>query len=185
MDESLRSYTRIRLTALERPEDKPTTELLIELGRSRKKELNIFRVLSVNYDLLVRFSDLGAQLSSGTLSSRLREAAILRTAALCNSAYEWEQHLARARASGLEGDEIVAIANSSPFEWGEREAAVLGATSELVGEGELSDGTWAQLQLHFNDQELVELVVLVSFYISVARIVGGLAIPLEKSVYQT
>ncbi len=182
MDESFRFYTRIRLLDTDLPGDPATADLLVELAKSRKKELNIFRVLSVHHDLLLRFSDLGAQLSAGVLSPRLREAVILRTASVSNSAYEWEQHLVRARVAGLQDDEIAAIASDDPFAWEEREAAALVATTELVGQGELSDDTWTRLQKLFSDEELVEFVVLVSFYISVAHIVGGLAIPLEESV---
>src|SRR5665213_240655 len=106
MDKSLLSYTRIHLSE----SDSTTAELLEDLTKSRKKDLNIFRILSVQPDLLARFADLGAQLSSGVLSPRLRETAILRTAALCASGYEWEQHLVRAHRSGLNKNQILAIA---------------------------------------------------------------------------
>jgi 4-carboxymuconolactone decarboxylase len=179
MDESLRSYTRIQLSTLDGPNDSATVELLADLAKSRMKDLNIFRILSVHPVLLTRFADLGAQLSSGVLPPRIREMAILRTAALSASAYEWEQHLFRARRAGLSESEIAAIASGEAFKWAELEASTMMASSELVSEGSLSDVTWARLQLLFNDVELVELVVLISFYISVARIASGLAIPVE------
>jgi AhpD family alkylhydroperoxidase len=156
-----------------------TEEVLATLRESRGKDLNIFRVLAANPSLLLPFSQLGTALSSGSLPPRLRELAILRTAGACSSAYETEQHAERARRIGIDEVEIAAALRADHYEWSPAESVILAAATELVDSRTLCDETWTALVRFFADAELVELVVLISFYLAVAHIAGGLDIPVE------
>jgi AhpD family alkylhydroperoxidase len=183
MNESIASYTRLTLPDTSRPAD-DTTTMLNDLKRSRGKELNIFRLLSVHPDLLARFSALGTLFGDGALPPRVRELAILRTAAACDCEYERYQHTARALQAGLTAEEIAAAGSGEPamhHPWAELELVVLNAVSELNATRRLSDATWSKLQAYFSDIELVEFACLVAFYVCVAHVVGGLDIPLEAS----
>ena len=58
----------------------------------------------------------------------------------------------------------------------DRRAAALALTDELTLELEVSDQTWAALAERFSDGELVELVLTMSFYSCVSRVLRALQI---------
>jgi alkylhydroperoxidase family enzyme len=52
--------------------------------------------------------------------------------------------------------------------------------AEQLGTGtHLSDDAWAALAEHFDEAELVELVMTAAFYACVSRVLGGLEVPPE------
>jgi alkylhydroperoxidase family enzyme len=99
------------------------------------------------------------------LEPRLRELAILRTAIVGDSCFEFSQHMKMARAVAIPQDKLDAIkgwASSEAFEPVER--AVMAATDELVGRNLVEDATFAALKRHFSDEQIVELFFVISTY---------------------
>lgn len=100
-----------------------------------------------------------------TLTARQRELLILRVAHLRQARYEWAQHVHAARDAGLRDEEIARIADGpDPESWTPPESALLQATDELVGDGVVSDRTWAELSAHLDVQQLTDVILTVGTY---------------------
>ena len=80
------------------------------LGNTPRK-LNVARMMAnASEAVFHNFSRLGnALLTKGKLDPKLREIAILRTAKVSGSVYEWTQHVPIAKAVGVSDDQIAAI----------------------------------------------------------------------------
>ena len=107
-----------------------------------------------------------ALLADGALPGSLRELAILRVAWRTQSEYVWGGHAAMAAAAGLRAAELAADAGDGAAS--ETEAAVLRACDELLDTGTIADPTWDVLAVTLLPAELVELVLIVGNYRTVA-----------------
>lgn len=99
------------------------------------------------------------------LEARYRELAILRTAIVGDCRFEYSQHLKLSRTVGIANEKLHAIkswATSDKFD--EAERAIMGATDELIGRNMVEDATFAALQRHFSDEQIVELFLAITTY---------------------
>jgi 4-carboxymuconolactone decarboxylase len=128
--------------------------------------LNIFRTLANHPVLMQRWLVFGNYvLGKSTLPAREREILILRIGWLCRSGYEWGQHVAIGRASGLTDEEIARVAAGPDAPgWSSEDRALLRATDELHADAFVSDGTWAELAKTWTTQQLMDLVFTVGQY---------------------
>jgi len=109
---------------------------------------------------------LGALLAPGRkLLAQLRELAILRTGIVGDSRFEYSQHMKVARMVGLSDEKLQAIkgwATSDKFTAVER--AVMQATDEIVGRNLVEDDTFAALQQHLSDEQILELFYVIGLW---------------------
>lgn len=139
--------------------------------------LGIFTTLANDDDVFLGFGRLGAALSRGSLSADVREAIILRVAALLGSDYEWSHHVEAARRAGLRDDEIACIARGDvDCDTALGSAVALAAAVEGCG---VDDRIWAAAARHFDRGELVRIVVLAGFYGLAARYAAAIDLPLD------
>ena len=147
-------------------------------------KLNIFRMMAhaeTNFRPLLRLgsSILGQQ----KLSGKLRELAILRVAKLSPARYEWVQHVPIAKATGATDQQIEALdrddVQSSCFDAVEK--LVLRFSTEVVRDVRASDATFAEMLKHFSSQEIVELILAIGFYMTMARLMETTGIDLEPA----
>jgi len=118
-----------------------------------------------------------------SLDARLRELAILRTAARTRSEYEWGMHVVHFREScRLTDAELVSLQYGAPADpvWSDTEALVLRVADELHETSTVSDDTWARVQKAFDAAVIVELVVTVGNYHLLAFFLNACRIPLEE-----
>ena len=118
-----------------------------------------------------------------SLDARLRELAILRTAARTRSEYEWGMHVVHFREScRLTDAELASLQHGAPADslWSETEALVLRVVDELHDTSTLSDTTWARVQEEFGSTAIVELMVTVGNYHLLAFFLNACRIPLEE-----
>src|SRR5690349_18361574 len=82
------------------------------LGNTPRK-LNVARMIANASDAVFQnFSRLGNSLMTrGKLDKKLREIAILRNARVCNSVYEYTQHVPIAKAAGVTDQQIASLDN--------------------------------------------------------------------------
>lgn len=148
------------------------------------KPLNIFGTMAHHPGLLKRWMSFGtALLLKGVLPARDRELAILRTGWNCRAAYEWGQHAAIGRASGLSDEEIARVVDGPDAAgWTPLEAAVLRASDELHTDGCVSDPTWATLAEHYDDKGLIELVMVIGQYHLVSFFLNSAGVQREEGV---
>lgn len=144
---------------------------------------NIFRTLVRHPGLFRKWLPFGGKLLNGKLAAREREVAILRVGWLCGCEYEWAQHAPLGRAAGLSEDDLLRIrAGADAPGWSDLERAVLRATDELHANHCVSDPTWACLREAYDDQQLIELVMVVGHYHLVSYALNTLGVPLEDGV---
>jgi 4-carboxymuconolactone decarboxylase len=144
---------------------------------------NIFTTLVRHRRLFRRWSPFGGVLLTGTLPARDRELVILRTGWLCQSVYEWGQHVRIGRSAGLSADDIRRVTDGpAAAGWTSIEAALLTAADELHAGACISDPTWATLAAHFSTEQLIELPMLVGQYHLVAFTLNSLGVQREPGV---
>ena len=97
----------------------------------------------------------------------MRELAVLRTATAHQVEYEIAQHLAPARRVGLTDAQIAAIAHwhDTPGLFDACEQAVLAYVEETATSFRVSEQTFATLRQHLNDAEMVDLSLVVGWYL--------------------
>lgn len=137
------------------------------------RPLNIFKLMAhaeTNFRPLLRLGT--SILTEQKLAASLRELAIIRTAHVCKAEYEWIQHVAIAKAVGVTDEQIDAVAKDrlDAPSLSEIERTVLAVTDDLVRDGRVPDARFATLQRLLSNQEIVELVLAVGFYVMLARL---------------
>ena len=148
--------------------------------------LNIFRMVA-NAETAFRpwLALGGALLGSLELDPRLRELAILRVARLERAEYEWVQHAPIARAAGATEDEVAAV-DRGEIEDPALDAparAVLAFTTEVVRDVRSSDEALAAVREQgLSGREVVELLLVISHYMGVARVAETAGIELDEAL---
>lgn len=147
------------------------------------RPINLFRALANSPAGLRHFDLLGEWIRYGCkLDPRLRELAILQVGYLTSSPYEWSHHVRIGRDFGVLDEDISALILATRGEehgLGELDSAVLSAARELTQDMRFAAKTWETLKKHLDQGRLVDLVIVVSFYNGVVRILEGLQIDVE------
>ncbi|MFI0349771.1 carboxymuconolactone decarboxylase family protein [Actinomadura sp. 9N407] len=148
--------------------------------------LNIFTTLGRHPELFDAWIGFGSMLLlKGTLSGRVRELAILRTAHLRSCEYEWGHHEELALAAGISEAEIGALRlDPGEHAWDDADRAVLTAADQLHARGTLDDGAWNDLAEHFGERELIELVILIGHYHMVAFALNAMRVQPEHARHE-
>jgi alkylhydroperoxidase family enzyme len=130
-------------------------------------DLTIMRMLAnapTAFRPFVLLSD--ALISHGTVPADVRETAILQCAVLTGSAYEWEQHVPLAAASGISADAIRAIRtgniDQAPLTPEQQLAAQI--ADHLVRDGQLPDEPWREAVLVWGNRGAAELLLIVAIW---------------------
>lgn len=151
------------------------------LGNTPRK-MNVARMIANSSDAVFQnFSRLGhSLLTRAKLNSKLREVAILRTAKLTGSAYEWTQHVPIARACGVTDEQIAAMDNWQDAKcFDEVERLVLTLTDEVTRDVKGRRETLEALKRLLGPAELVELILSIGFWGMVARLLETTEVDLE------
>ena len=133
-------------------------------------------------ELWKRLSSLSAivQCAQAKVPVRIRQLAILRTVWLCGAPYQWGEHLERTRQAGVSDEEIERIkAGSAVSGWSRFDKAVLSAVEELHTSSFVVDDTWTTLAEQFDENQMIELMVLIGQFTSVAFLLNSLRLRLE------
>ncbi|MDQ3934395.1 MAG: carboxymuconolactone decarboxylase family protein [Actinomycetota bacterium] len=149
----------------------------------RVPPLNIFRMTanaSTAFRPWLAFG--GALLSSLELDARLRELVILHVGRLSGAEYEWVQHVPIALAVGAGEEDVAAV------ERGELDAECLGPavgaalrfTSEVVRDVRASDEAFEAVREHLSPREVIELLLVIGQYMTVARIALNADIEIDE-----
>lgn len=153
-----------------------------QLAQSRG--LNVMRMLShATESVFSSFNRMmGGILFHSKLDAVLREVAILRVGYLSNARYEIYHHEAMARGLGMTEPQLAAIRAGSPdAALTAEQQAVLAFTSELVQNVKAGEQTLAAVRAVLNDNQLMDLMVTIGGYMTLARILETAEVPLEAS----
>jgi 4-carboxymuconolactone decarboxylase len=108
--------------------------------------------------------------SAEVLEPLLRETVILRVAHLSNSQYELHHHVPLGRAAGLTEAQLGAIARAEYSALPPLLGAAARFTDEVVTQLSPSDQTLAALRAVASDQIVVNIVLAIGCYMSIARL---------------
>jgi alkylhydroperoxidase family enzyme len=122
-------------------------------------------------------------LTEQKLNAALRELAILRVARLSHAEYEWIQHVPIAQAVGVSAAQVAALRRddiaASCFNAAEQ--LVLRFTTEVVRDVRASSEVFAEMAQRFSPQEIVELILAIGFYMTMARLMETTGVDLEPA----
>ena len=150
------------------------------LGNTPRK-MNVARMIANSDTVFQHFSRLGhSLLTRARLAAKLREIAILRTAKLTGSVYEWTQHVPIARDSGVSEEQVAAMADwVSARCFDEVERLVLTLTDEVTRNVKGRKQTIEALKKYLDTAEIVELILSIGFWGMVARLLETAEVDLE------
>jgi 4-carboxymuconolactone decarboxylase len=114
------------------------------------------------------------------LDPRIRETAILRVAYMLESDYELYHHQPLARAAGLNKAEMTAIMMQDYASLPPVLAAVAAFADELVTATSPRDETLAQLRSLVSDQIVINLILTIGNYMTIARLIATTGVELDS-----
>ena len=173
--------TTPRIAPLEPPYEPAVGAELAAMMPPGVDPIRLFRTLARNPRVLSKVR-LGNLLDRGSLSQRDREIVILRTTARCGAEYEWGIHVTVfSKRVGLTEAQVAATATGADAEglWSPSDRALLRLVDQLHAGADLEDGLWQELRAHFDEAQLIELVVLAGFYHTISFVVNALRIEAE------
>jgi alkylhydroperoxidase family enzyme len=145
--------------------------------------LLLFRVMAGHTRAWDKFRA-GGLLDPGPLSLRQREIVIDRTCALNQCEYEWGVHVAIfAAPAGLSAAEVRATVqgDASSSCWSPAEQALIAAVDALHHRATFDDAEFAALSAHYDEAQILEIMLLCGFYRTVSYLANGLRLPLEDT----
>ena len=118
------------------------------------------------------------------LSVRDREMVILRTTWLCRAPYAWAQHVEIALAADvLTSADLERLRQDvGGAGWSESESTLLRAVDELHQDRVVSDTTWHGLALHFDIQQLMDIVFAAGHYTAVSMATRSFGLQLDRGL---
>jgi len=143
--------------------------------------LNIFKTIAHHPKLLKRFMTFaGFFLNKGVLPVREREIVILRVGWNCQSVYEFGQHTIIGERVGLTMQEITDLTKDiGAVKWSDRDRTLIEMCDDLCRDDCVSDTTWQLLQTHWNETELVELIMVAGTYRLVSGFLNTMGVELD------
>ncbi|VIO68512.1 hypothetical protein CI1B_21320 [Bradyrhizobium ivorense] len=145
--------------------------------------LVLFRVMAGHPRAWDKFRG-GSLLDRGPLSLRAREIVIDRTCAKNACEYEWGVHVAAfGAAAGLSEQQVRATVHDKADAdcWSPAEQAMLAAVDALHARATLDDAEFAALAAHYDEDQILEIILLCGFYRTVSYLANSLALPLEAT----
>jgi alkylhydroperoxidase family enzyme len=136
-------------------------------------KLNIFRMMAHAEANMIPAMRLGNSiLHRQKLSAINRELLILQVAQLEHGAYEWRQHVPIALGVGVTQRQIDCLERAAYDDgaFSEAERALLAFGREVVENVRVQGPVFAAMRKHFSDQEIVETILAIGFYMTMARL---------------
>ena len=160
----------------------PTVKGLFGNALNGGKPLNIVVVSALTPKMSRAKNDYVAAIRfDGVVPGADRELAILRTAAILGSKYEFAQHTSIARACGLTDAQLGALADWRAAKlFNDKQRALLAFVDEMSNnKGHVDDRTFARVQSFYTPREIVELANAISMYYATGLFTNTLEIRLE------
>lgn len=161
----------------------PSPESQSEEVRTRLQKtgsLNVNRMISHAEGPFMAYSKFGTQLLlRGKLHPVLREIVILRIGQLCDSKYEWHQHVSVAKAVGMDDATLQAVTDKAFDRLSEKQQIAISIAEEIKVQNGALPETIARAAAHFTPEELVEIIIVSGYYIMTAGLLLSLDIEIE------
>jgi len=159
------------------------SDLLPEHQDLLARNLNLYRVLAHSPRAARALNTLARYIRDGSrLDPRLRELAILQVSYLTRSAWGFSHHVRIGREVHLTNDEIRAVADETAgraTSFDRLAKAVLRAAREMTTELSPSEETFAELRRELDNERLTDLMVTISFYNGLVRLLEAMQVDVE------
>jgi alkylhydroperoxidase family enzyme len=159
------------------------SDLATEDQELLKRNITLHRALANSPNGLRAFGALGNFIRhKSRLDPRLRELAILQVGYLARAPYEWSHHVKIGRDFGVTDDDIRALIDETdgrPSKLEPLAKLVLKAAREMTNDLAVSDATFTALRKDLDNERIVDLVITISFYNAVVRLLASLQIDVE------
>ena len=173
----------MRLRIPKPPYDDPKVAEQIERWKagSALATPEIFEAFHIDPELASRTGALGAGfLGHNKLGTRDREIVIDRVTGSHGAEHEWGLHATIfGRAVGLSDDQldstVTGPADSAEL-WSADELRLMEVVDELASSANLGDESWAFLRDRYDDQQILEFIVLVGWYRTVSSVCNVLQV---------
>jgi alkylhydroperoxidase family enzyme len=144
--------------------------------------LNLFRVLVRYPELMKRVNALGGLfMAHGSLAEREREIVILRVAWNTRCEYEFAQHAPIGRQHGLTEGQIRDLGRPLDLSsWTDSDRDLILFVDESMTQLEVADRTWDLVLRSHTEEQMMELVLLIGFYVMLAAFLKTARVPLEE-----
>jgi 4-carboxymuconolactone decarboxylase len=164
----------------EDPQDERVRAVLERLPEPR---INLFTMLANAPALIGPTLRLGeAILTKSDLDVVLRELAILHTARITGTEYEWVQHEAIARLVGIDEEKIRAVergeTGGEPFE--PRESLALAIVAEVLAGGTPSAKLVARGEAELGRAQLLELLIVTGYYAMLGGVMRAVRLDVDS-----
>ncbi len=148
------------------------------------KIYNVFATMANHPDLARDWLVFAAHvLSKNSLPPRDREILILRIGWLCQSEYEWAQHVRIGKKSGLTDEDFENVRlGPATASLGEGDRLLLQATDELYEDACLSEATWQALARIYSQHQMMDLVFTVGQYNLVSMALNSFGVQLDEGL---
>jgi alkylhydroperoxidase family enzyme len=145
---------------------------------------NMLTTLVRHPGLFRQYNRFGGKLIRGRMPGRERELLILRTTWRCGCDFLWESHVRAGMKVGLSQEEAerTSIGADAPL-WSRLDATLLRAVDELFEDACITDATWSVLAESFDEQQLIEIPMLVGFYLLNCFAVNSLGVQLDSQLF--
>jgi alkylhydroperoxidase family enzyme len=176
------SQTMPRIAPLEAPYA-PDIQAQFDRIMRGAPPLVLFRVMAGHPRAWEKFRG-ASLLDRGPLSLREREIVIDRTCARNACEYEWGVHVATfAGAAHLTDEQIRATVRDKADVacWSAAEQALIAAVDALHDRATLTDAEFKALSSHYDEAQILEIIMLCGFYRTVSYLANTLALPLEEN----
>jgi 4-carboxymuconolactone decarboxylase len=115
--------------------------------------------------------------------ARQRELAILRMTWNCQAVYTFGQHTMYGLSAGLTNDEVyLATRPISNGRWSQVDGAILQAVDDLHIDDCISDGTWLDLEGHFDHSQIMEICTIALWYRLASALANSCGIQLDDGI---
>jgi alkylhydroperoxidase family enzyme len=143
---------------------------------------NLHRALAGNRAMADNFYLLANSIHRDSrVAQRLRELAILRTAARVGSDFEWSHHFAQSELSGISADEARALRDDDLRGFSEAERCVI-ALADAIDERATTGQIWDAARGFLSEAELLDLVMAASFYGYASRLTLALDVRVDPGM---
>jgi len=166
-----------RLHLLDKSEVAPDYQDIFGAGMNvHRQTLHSPKVARLSRDLGLYFRN------QSRLDLRLRELAVLQVAYGARSPYEYSHHIKIALDGGVAAADIAAIAAETDGQTSHLDPltrAALAAARQMLDVGEVAPEVFATLKQHLDNEMMVDLLFLISFYCGFVRFTGALEVKVE------
>ena len=174
-----------RIVPFEPPYDQEAGEQLKQMSPAGAKPIALFRTLVKNLPMAQAMHSWGSYELSRRLTLTLREREIIidRTCARAGCEYEWGVHVAVfAGRAGLTHEQVASLAHGYATDecWADDRDRLLIATVDVLHDtADVPDELWEALSRHFDERQLLDILLLTGWYHAISYVARAARVPLE------